>query len=123
MYRWHSFMNQMLRNQEVAILFTAQELRRMHRRTGHPSTNRLIRILEQHRSSHELNPEICSTLQKIAKSCKLYQPNSKPPQRFRFVLHNDFRFKYVISMNIMNLSDGNVHHVMCKGTKYQLCSL
>eukprot|EP00171_Calliarthron_tuberculosum_P004994 IDg4994t1 len=119
-YRWHPKQNSTIIDETSASLYTVQQLRNMHRRTGHQAPNRLMKILEAIPRKEELPPDTRAMLQRIAKSCKACQILAKPPERFRFIVHDESRFNHELIVDIMKLSDGNVLHVMCVGTKYQL---
>lgn len=121
MYRWNMPSNVELRNHSaITSLYTIQELRNIHRRTGHPSAKRLMQILEASPRPLDLPPETKSMLNRISKSCRACQIISKPPERFRFTIHDESRFNHEILVDIFSLSDGNVLHILCAGTKYQL---
>ena len=76
-------------------------------------------ILERIPNTHALGPDTRAMLERISKSCKACQLNGKPPERFRFVLHDQSRFNHEILVDIMKLDNGNVLHVMCAQTRYQ----
>eukprot|EP00171_Calliarthron_tuberculosum_P023596 IDg23596t1 len=120
-YKWAASMNSVLRHQNTAVsLYTIQELRNIHRRTGHPSSTRLMKILERSPRVSDLRPDTRAMLKRIGNSCKACQIMAKPPERFRFVLHDETLFNHELLIDIFKLSDGNVLHIMCSGTKYQL---
>ena len=60
---------------------TDTELRQLHRRFGHPSVRRLMRVLQ--RSGHEVNQQVVEHLTKYYNSC---QKHSKLLGRFKFTL-------------------------------------
>ena len=120
MYQWHPSKNITLRLVDGASLFTIRELRNIHRRTGHQSPSRMMKFLERHPNDHLLTQDTRAMLNRIVRSCKACQMHAKPPQRFRFVIHDEARFNHVLQVDIMKLSDGNVLHVICEGTRYQL---
>ena len=119
-YRWHPSQNVELRTETNVSLFTYQELRNIHRRMGHPTAKRLMELLKKHPDADSLGPNTRAMLQRIVNSCKACQLLAKAPQRFRFTLHDESRFNHVVLVDIFKLSDGNVLHVICEGTKYQL---
>ena len=119
-YRWRPEKNVALITNVCSTLFSAQELRNIHRRTGHQSPKRLMKFLECHPHTEALSPDTRAMLHRIVKSCKACQTYAKPPQRFRFVLHDEARFNHVILVDNMKIPDGMVLHVICEGTKYQL---
>ena len=66
-----------------------------------------------------LEPTTRAMLQRIVKSCKARQIQAKLPERFRFIVHDEARFDHVLQVDIMKLSDGNILHVICEGTRFQ----
>ena len=64
-----------------ACYLTDVELKRLHRRFGHPSVERLARILD--RSGHEVETQI---LKHLTQYCHHCQKHGKSPGRFKFVL-------------------------------------
>eukprot|EP00171_Calliarthron_tuberculosum_P011974 IDg11974t1 len=119
-YRWSPNQNSELRMSKQVSLYTVQELRNIHRRTGHPSARRLMNILESSPNSSDLPRDTRSMLIRIEKSCRACQLYTKAPESFRFVIKDDARFNHEVLVDIFTLSDGNVLHIICTGTKYQL---
>ncbi len=119
-YRWHPSANVVMYFSEFVSLYTLQELRNIHRRAGHPSTGRLMRILQRIESPEELPVSTRSMLKRVEKSCRACQLNGKTPERFRFLLTDESRFNHEVLVDILKLSDGQVLHVICSGTRYQL---
>ncbi|MGI4816881.1 MAG: integrase catalytic domain-containing protein, partial [Janthinobacterium lividum] len=101
---------------------TEQELRNIHRRLGHPSVNRMIKILE--RSDHE-DVRHRDLVEKIAKYCELCQKNGKAPGRFKFNYKDDSEFNAVLVIDVFFLevkgSKGKlpVLHVVDEATNFQ----
>ena len=93
---------------------TDVELRRLHRRFGHPSVNRLRRVLE--RAGHEVDSAILNHLTKVCHHC---QKHGKSPGRFRFTLRDDVEFNYCIIVDIMYISGKPLIHVVDEATRYQ----
>jgi hypothetical protein len=93
---------------------TDVELKRLHRRFGHPSVERLTRILE--RSGHDVNSK---TLDHLTRYCHHCQKHGKSPGRFRFTLRDDIDFNYSIVVDIMYIDGAPLLHIVDKGTRFQ----
>ncbi|KAI0995528.1 hypothetical protein K3495_g12651 [Podosphaera aphanis] len=95
---------------------TEQELRQLHRRFGHPTVNRLAKLLE--RSSHEYDRTL---LEKISKFCKFCQKHSNAPGRFKFSLRSidDVQFNHIVYADIMYFDGSPLLHVVDEGTRFQ----
>ncbi|EED12763.1 hypothetical protein TSTA_052840, partial [Talaromyces stipitatus ATCC 10500] len=94
-------------------LLTDTKLRRLHRRFGHPSTDRLRRVLT--RAGHETNKEAIEHIRKFCHHCQMY---NKSPGRFQFILHEDVDFNHSIIINIMYLDGDPVLHIVDKATHF-----
>jgi thymidylate synthase len=79
-----------------SCFLTESELRHLHNRFGHPSVQRLHRVLE--RSGHEVDRDV---LQHLTKYCASCQKHGASPGRFRFTLRDDVEFNYCIYVDIM----------------------
>jgi hypothetical protein len=90
---------------ESALYFTDVKLKRLHRRFGHPATNRFCKLLK--RAGHEKHR---SKLEKIEKFCHQCQMNGPQPQRFKFTLRNDCEFNHEIIINVLHLISRPVLH-------------
>jgi hypothetical protein len=89
---------------EKAITYnylTEGELRRLHRRFGHPSVARLHKVLQ--RAGHPVEIKALELLTKVCHQCQM---NAARPARFKFTLHDDCEFNYEVVMDIMYL-EGN----------------
>src|SRR5271170_5765081 len=94
---------------------TEVELQRLHRRFGHPSVERLQRVLD--RAGH--NDVDKKTLEHLTKYCHSCQKHGKSPGRFRFTLRDDVEFNYCIIVDIMYISGSPLLHVVDEGTRFQ----
>ena len=92
---------------------TDVELRRLHRRFGHPSSTRLHRLLT--RAGHDTDVD---TIKQIRKFCDQCQRHSKSPGRFRFTLRDDVEFNHSIIVDIMYIDGQPVLHVVDEATRY-----
>lgn len=90
------------------------ELRRLHRRFGHPSVERLQRLLD--RAGHNTEKK---TLEHLTKYCHSCQKHSKSPGRFRFTLRDDTEFNFNIIVDIMYISGKPILHVVDEATRFQ----
>ncbi|RDI84343.1 hypothetical protein Vi05172_g5622 [Venturia inaequalis] len=112
--KWgHPFFN--ISATDTAFL-TETELRRIHRRFGHPATERLHKLL--HRAGHEdVESTILDEIKKVCKECQSYD---QAPRRFKFKIKDDCYFNYEIVIDVMYL-DGNqpILHVVDIATSFQ----
>jgi hypothetical protein len=95
---------------------TEVELQRLHRRFGHPSVERLQRVLDRAGHGHDIDKK---TLKHLTKYCHFCQKHSKSLGRFRFTLWDDVEFNYCIIVDIMYISGSPLLHVVDKGTRFQ----
>ena len=108
----HSFLQQSLQQNECFL--TETEIRRLHKRFGHPSVQRLQRVLE--RAGHDIDSDV---LQHLTKFCKHCQKHGKSPGRFRFTLRDDVEFNYSIFIDIMYIDGQPLLHIVDEGTRFQ----
>lgn len=94
---------------------TDVELRRLHRRFGHPSVQRLYRVLSQAGNDVEI-----AAIEHLTKYCHHCQLHGRAPNRFKFTLRDDYHFNYEIAVDVMYL-EGNkpVLHVVDTATTFQ----
>jgi hypothetical protein len=90
------------------------ELRRLHRRFGHPSVGKLQNVLE--RAGHDVDRE---TLEYLTKYCEKCQKHGRSPGRFKFNLRDDVNFNYSVIVDIFYINGKPVLHVVDEGTRYQ----
>jgi hypothetical protein len=97
---------------------TTTELRRLHRRFGHPSADRLHRVLERSGHGEGINKK---TLHQLNKFCAHCQKHGKSPSRFKFTLRDneDVDFNYSIYVDIMYIDGQPVLHVIDEATRFQ----
>lgn len=111
--KWgHPFFN--VSANEATLFFTEVELRRLHRRFGHPRTDRLHTMLKA--AGHEID---ASVLEQIQKFCHFCQSHDKAPQRFKFSIKDDLYFNYEIIINVVRINNRNVLHVIDADTSFQ----
>jgi hypothetical protein len=93
---------------------TETELRRLHKRFGHPSVQRLHRVLE--RSGHEVDRDV---LQHLTKYCIFCQKYGASPGRFKFTLRDDVEFNYCVYVDVMYINSQPLLHIVDEGTRFQ----
>lgn len=95
---------------------TSTELRRLHRRFGHPSVERLHKVLE--RSGHDTDKK---AIERLTKYCSFCQKHGKSPGRFKFTLRDDqdSDFNHSIFVDIMYIDGSPVLHVIDEATRFQ----
>jgi len=93
---------------------TESELRQLHRRFGHPSVHRLLRVLQ--RAGHEVEVK---AIEHLIKYCHHCQMNQKSPGRFKFTLKDDYDFNFCIIVDVMYLSGKPVLQVVDFSTSFQ----
>lgn len=92
------------------------ELRRLHRRFGHPSAERLYNLLSK--SGHNDVPR--EYINQINKFCDHCQKHRGPPQRFKFKLQDDSaQFNHSIIVDVMYIDNHPVLHVVDEATNFQ----
>jgi hypothetical protein len=98
---------------EDQCFLTATELRRLHRRFGHPSVGRLHKTLQ--RAGYDTHRE---AIEKINKFCHHCQIHGKSPGRFRFTLRDDVEFNHSIIVDIMYINGKPVLHIVDEATRF-----
>ncbi|KAI0994222.1 hypothetical protein K3495_g13960, partial [Podosphaera aphanis] len=93
---------------------TDVELRQLHRRFGHPSANRLAKLLD--RSGHEFSRQAIEHLTKYCDSC---QKHGKSPRRFKFSFKDDREFNSCIYIDVLWIDEKPVLQVVDEATRFQ----
>ena len=95
---------------------TEKELRQLHRRFGHPSIDRLTKLLSK--SNHQFDRQ---ALEQIHQFCHQCQTHAKPPSRFRFSIKDDAQFNLSIVIDIMYLGTPTTPalHIVDEATRFQ----
>lgn len=94
---------------------TETELRRLHRRFGHPSVERLHTLLRN--SNHDVEKK---TIEHLTKYCAYCQKHGKSPGRFRFSLRDEnIEFNYCIVVDVMYIHNKPLLHIVDQATTYQ----
>lgn len=111
--KWgHPFFN--TSRTEAGIFLTEPELRRLHRRFGHPRTERLYK-LPQSAGHEDVREEILQKIQKVCHHCQTHDP---APQRFKFTIQDECEFNYKIVIDIVHLKGRKALHVIDVATSF-----
>lgn len=105
-------------NAHLKCMLTSVELRRLHRRFGHPSTYKLINLLERSEIQH-LGPETRKILKGIKRTCDPCQSYAQKPRRFKFTLRDDKDFNHTIYADIFYIEVKPVLHIVDEATYFQ----
>ena len=100
----------------IECQLTETELRQLHRRFGHPSTYRMMKLLS--RSKHSFDQAILKQIRRLCEHC---QKHGRSPGRFRFTLKDDHDFNYAIIVDIMYIGEPArpVLHAVDEATRFQ----
>jgi hypothetical protein len=83
---------------ESAIFLTNEELKRLHRRFGHPATDKLCILLK--RAGHEDHREAFIIIEKFCHYCQMKSPKLR---RFKFTLRDDCEFNHETFVDMLYL--------------------
>jgi hypothetical protein len=112
--KWgHPFFN-VRRHEKATSFFTETELRRLHRRFGHPRTERLHRLLTT--AGHDTDATVLDEIRKFCHFCQTYGP---APSRFKFSIKDDTHFNYEIIIDSVQIGGKHVLHVIDADTSFQ----
>jgi hypothetical protein len=67
-------------------------------------------------AGHKIN---ASVLEQIQKFCHFCQSHDKAPQRFKFSIKDNSYFNYKIIINVVQINNRNVLHVIDTDTSFQ----
>ena len=95
---------------------TETELRQLHRRFGHPSAERLVRLLE--RAGHD-DDQHRKVISRIIKYCSLCQRFGRSPGRFKFTVRDDIAFNHTVVVDVMYIDNLPILHVVDEATRFQ----
>jgi hypothetical protein len=110
--KWgHPFFNT---KEAATAFFTESELRQLHRRFGHPRTERLYKLLTE--AGHDVQ---MSALEEIAKVCHACQKHSPAPHRFKFSIKDECDFNYEVIIDVVHIGGHNALHVIDQATSFQ----
>lgn len=101
--------------------FTELELRGIHRRFGHSSTQKLYKLLNR-AALDAVHTGTYETIRKIERACHSCQVNSQRPHRFKFPLREDKEFNLTVQVQVFYIKKKPVLHVVDEATNYQAAS-
>lgn len=113
--RGHPFI---LWDPHISCMLTNTELHRLHRRFGHPSADKLMKLL-QRAELPDVGPETRKVLEKIERSCEPCQIYAQKPRRFKFTLREDKDFNHSIYADVFYIDGKPVLHVVDEATNFQ----
>lgn len=93
---------------------TDTELRRLHRRFGHPSSEKLCNLLEK--SGHEVSKPAVDYLTTY---CEFCQKHGRSPGRFKFTFREDLDFNHSVYVDIMYIEGSPILHLIDGATRFQ----
>jgi hypothetical protein len=67
-------------------------------------------------AGHKVNSSILEQIQKFCHFCQSYD---KAPQRFKFSIKDNSHFNYEIVINVVQINNRNVLHVINANTSFQ----
>jgi hypothetical protein len=106
------------REDATHVLYTEEDLRKLHRAFGHPAVSTLANLLRRARPE-EMNAAAQNVLQEIAKSCKICSTNAARPKHFKLTVGTeDIAFNHVVTVDVMYLAKRPVLHCVDEGTHY-----
>ncbi len=106
-------------NKEDKILYTKQELVRIHRHFSHPATDKLLNLLKLARP-WETDSETKDILEEIKKNCETCQRFAPPPIRFKVTLptEDELVFGDELSIDLMWIDGKATLHIIDTATRF-----
>jgi hypothetical protein len=93
---------------------TSTEIHRLYRRFGHPSAEKLYRVLE--RSGHDDVDK--RAIDHLTKYCSFCQKYGRSPGRFKFTLREDLDFNHSVYVDIIYINGSLVLYIIDEATRY-----
>lgn len=109
-------------NPHLQCAFTEAQLRRLHRRFGHPSANKLVNLLEKS-DTDEATQETRDILDKISRQCRLCQRHNQARRRFRFTIRDDAHFNHSLYTDVFFILKRPILHVVDEEKRFQAARL
>lgn len=107
-----------LRNAIINCFCSENELKRLHRRFGHPSPETLHSLFRRTDLS-QVDSKNRSFLKEKVRHCRFCQRYAQKPRRFKFTLRTDKHFTHIIYVDIFYIERMPVFHVVDESTNYQ----
>lgn len=105
-------------NPITECMFTYNDLKRLHRRFGHPTVEKLMNLLRR-ADVDRVGDDTRKALTEITRSCDPCQRYAQPPRRFKFTLRDEKFFNQSLYVDIFTLDKKPVLHIVDESTKYQ----
>lgn len=102
-------------------LFTDDELRQIHSRSGHPHWRRMASFLKRV-TPDRCPPDVRQQLQKIVDACKACAIYGAPPRRVQVALpHEDGKFNEEVIVDVFSLNQRPVLSIIDRDTRFLSC--
>lgn len=105
-------------NTLISCHLTEIELRRLHRRFGHPTTDKLMKLLERS-GLEQIDSDTRCTLSNIERTCERCQRYAQKPRRFKFTLREDKDFNHTVYADVFYIEGKPILHVVDEVTYFQ----
>ena len=100
------------------ILYTEQELQRLHRNFGHPSVSTLRKVLKTANPS-EMDSITKKAIEDLTRKCDICQKHATAPRRFKLTVGcDDLRFNHVVAADIMYVKRKPILHMVDEATHF-----
>ena len=100
------------------VLYTEDELRKIHRGFGHPSVRSTYHLLRR-ASGEDLDKKVKQQLDKISDDCKICLRNAATPRRFRLTVGTDeLRFNHRVVVDTMFIQNKPIIHLVDESTHF-----
>lgn len=99
-------------------LFSEVELRRLHKRFGHPHADKLYNLLKRSELP-DVDSKTREILEDISRKCLHCQRYAQAPRRFKFNLREDKDFNHTVFVDIFYIDKRPILHVVDESTRYQ----
>ena len=100
------------------VLYTRQQLQKVHRKFAHASAESLFKLLKT-ADKDKLTPETYQTLQEITRRCDTCQRIANTPLRFRISLGSEnLRFNETVFIDVMYIENRPVLHIVDSATHF-----
>jgi hypothetical protein len=102
----------------AVVLFTTEELEKLHRSFGHPTASALHKLLKRARPE-EMSKRVFNELEELVRDCTLCSEKQRKPRRFKLTIGNDdLRFNSIVAADVMYINQQPVLHVVDEATHF-----
>lgn len=100
------------------ILYTEEELSRLHRNFGHPSVTRLQKVLKT-ANPEEMDTPTKQAIDELTRKCNVCQKHASAPRRFKLTVGcDDLRFNHTVAADIMYIKRKPILHMVDEATHF-----